>query len=78
MYLKIGVFSNMKNNKSKKIIITGTMVSKICSVLGIVICIAGLILEGSTTWWIMLLCNSIIHLTNSRQNFQAYRENEKK
>lgn len=66
----------MKDNKSKKV--TGVIVSQICSAAGIIICIVGLILEGSTTWWIMLLCNSIIHLTNSRQNFQACRENEKK
>lgn len=41
----------MKDNKSKKV--TGVIVSQICSAAGIIICIVGLILEGSTTWWIM-------------------------
>ena len=33
----------MKNSESEKMTITGTMVSKVCSILGIVICVAGFI-----------------------------------
>lgn len=67
----------MENSESEKMTITGTMVSRICSILGIVICIAGLIFEGSTTWRIMLLCNSIC-LCTGQNNEKNKKSNERR